>query len=115
VRRLEDLALDQFTGTTRYYRHWLGYKITDGVKYLADKAGAYWLLDAIGSHARVHERRVPFQFWELVVKDTIGDLTMRADSDQPLLVQQHISFTDFPTGHLKLYYTDNVLLLPSEY
>lgn len=40
----------QFTGTSNYYcisrRCW----ITDGVKYLADAAGAYWLTDAVASH-----------------------------------------------------------------
>ena len=41
--------LRQFTGTEQWYRHGLARNIlfTDGAKYLADEAGAYWLLDEI--------------------------------------------------------------------
>ncbi|AFZ01593.1 DUF6876 family protein [Calothrix sp. PCC 6303] len=42
--------LNQFTGSTTLYKHWLGLKYTDGIKYLADEASCYWLLDAIFSH-----------------------------------------------------------------
>ena len=42
-----DLA--QFIGTSQYYRHNLGLLYTDGVKYVADRGGAYWLIDAIAS------------------------------------------------------------------
>lgn len=43
-------SLEQFVGSTKLYKHWLGIKYTDGVKYLANEAGAYWLIDAIASH-----------------------------------------------------------------
>ena len=46
------LDLRQFTGTTQWHR-WSKLTelvCTDGAKYLADEAGAYWLLDAIASH-----------------------------------------------------------------
>lgn len=38
-----------FSGTERYYRTHPGLLATDGTKYLADQAGAYWLLDIIWS------------------------------------------------------------------
>jgi hypothetical protein len=41
--------LAQFSGTERYYRIHPGLLATDGAKYLADEAGAYWLLDIIWS------------------------------------------------------------------
>jgi len=41
--------LTQFSGTERYHRTHLGLLATDGAKYLADEAGAYWLLDIIWS------------------------------------------------------------------
>ena len=42
-----DLA--QFTGTEQWYRHAINRAVlyTDGAKYVADTAGAYWLLDEI--------------------------------------------------------------------
>jgi hypothetical protein len=41
--------LHQFTGTEHWYRHALVKSVlfTDGAKYLADTAAAYWLLDEI--------------------------------------------------------------------
>ena len=41
--------LNQFTGTEHWHRHTLNTKITftDGVQFLAERAGAYWLIDEI--------------------------------------------------------------------
>jgi len=109
--------LEQFTGAMEYYRHPLGILFTDGVKYLADKAGAYWLIDAIASYQiRGDIRRIPFQLWELKVnKDGTAILTMKEDTDELELVKQKIPFTDFPLNYQKLYLVDRVLMLPSEY
>jgi len=108
--------LEQFTGTINYYRHPLGIYYTDGVKYLADRAGAYWLIDNIVAW-QVEEKvkRAPFQIWELKVKDNEGMLTMKEDTNEPELVRQKIPFTDFPLEYQKLYLVDGVLMLPSEY
>jgi hypothetical protein len=47
---LTEADLRQFTGSECWHRHGLVRDIlfTDGAKYLADEAGAYWLLDEIG-------------------------------------------------------------------
>lgn len=41
--------LAQFTGTNEWHRHSLMKSITytDGVKYVADEAGAYWFTDNV--------------------------------------------------------------------
>ncbi len=41
--------LRQFTGSETWYRHGLVRSVlyTEGAKYLAEKGGAYWLLDEI--------------------------------------------------------------------
>ncbi|ERN41356.1 hypothetical protein KR51_00019230 [Rubidibacter lacunae KORDI 51-2] len=107
--------LNRFTGSEVLYRHWLRMRYTEGVKYLADRAGAHWIVDAIASH-QPNLRRVPFQLWELVKQE--GDravLTCREDSDRPLLVRQEIAYTDFPLASTKLYCCNGVLMLPSEY
>ena len=42
--------LCQFTGTGAYYRLSRKHLMTDGAKYLADRAQCYWMMDAIVSH-----------------------------------------------------------------
>jgi len=56
--------LQHFTGSEYCYRNTLGLKYTDGVKYLADKAGSHWLIDLIASYQpKLRDR--PFQLWSL--------------------------------------------------
>ena len=120
---LTETDLNQFCGTTQYYRYLLGLKLTDGVKYLADEAGAYWLLDIIASYQTDKKIRTePFQVWELKLSldnATTGKheavVTMKTDTDHPLLVEQQIEYTDFPLDFITLYLIDGVILLPSEY
>ena len=46
TKSLDPNILSQFTGSEHWYRHGLVRHIifTDGAKYVADAAGAYWLL-----------------------------------------------------------------------
>ncbi len=111
MNTLTENELRQFTGTEQYYRHYLGGLYTDGVQYMAGKAGAFWLLDVIFSY----RRKEPFQVWTLKVKDRVGVVTIREDTGQPVKVRQEIPFTDFLLAEIKLYLIDGVLLLPSEY
>ena len=67
-KTLTKADLRQFIGTEHWYRHWAVRNIvfTDGAKYVADTAGAYWLLDEI-AFAQASNRRVAaegFQLWE---------------------------------------------------
>lgn len=107
--------LDQFIGTEHYYKHWLGFVFTDGIKYLADEAKAYWLIDAIGSY-QPELRNVEVQFWTLTVNhDKSAVLEMKEDSDLPARVKQLIPWTDFPIESITLYFINKTLHLPSEY
>lgn len=107
--------LNQFTGTEHWYRHWLGILYTDGVKFLAEKAGAYWLIDAVASYQN-KVKHIPFQIWTLVIdKDNSATLQMREDSDMPFIIEQFIEYSDFPLTSISLYFIDGVLLLTSEY
>ena len=103
-----------FTGTENYYKHPYGIYYTDGVRYLAEKARSYWLIDAIASWQR-EVGSCSFQIWELRVKDGRGLLTMKEDTNEPVKVSQVIHYTDFPLQYIKLYLVDRVLMLPSEY
>jgi hypothetical protein len=111
--------LDKFSGSDELHPHWLKtFTYTDGVKFLAERGNAYWLLDAIASHQPNLLRKNPmlqsFQIWKLTVADRKGILWCGSDSDKLQLVQK-IPFTDFPLPEVKLYLVDKVLILPSEY
>jgi len=89
--------LSQFTGTENYYKHLFGIVYTDGVKYLADAANCYWLIDAIASHQLNSKvRREEMQFWTLEVKGNKAELYLRHDTNTPKIVRQKIEYTDFP-------------------
>jgi hypothetical protein len=114
-----DLA--QFTGTTQWYKHWLKrFTYTDGVKYLAEQCEAYWLLDAIASHQTKQllsdQMLREFQIWILKVnlEDSTAKLICERDTDDVVLTQD-IPYTDFPLAEIKLYLTEGVLMLTSEY
>jgi hypothetical protein len=113
--------LAQFTGTTQWYQHWLEkFTYTDGVKYLADEAKAYWLLDAIASHQTMlllsDEMLREFQIWILKVnlEDKTAKLICERDTDDVALTQE-IDYTTFPLAEVKLYLSNEVLMLTSEY
>jgi hypothetical protein len=58
-RAFNPADLGQFTGTEHWYRHGINRNVlfTDGAKYVADTAGAHWLLDAIAI-IQPHNKRV---------------------------------------------------------
>jgi len=120
VKNLND-EFAEFTGTEHYYRHWLPvFVYTDGIKMMAEKYQAYWLLDIVFSwQSKDKVSREKFQIWTLEVSGKKGEVLMRPDCDKPVITCQRIPFTDFPEGMLKMYFIDDgtnkVLLLPSEY
>lgn len=98
--------------TDEWHAHWLGLTYTDGIKFLADTCGAYWLIDAVASHQPdvtkvLNKHRLGgFQVWRL---RKAGDVwTLDAWSDIPeapesesgpasvKLAEQEIGFSDFP-------------------
>jgi len=120
--------LRQFTGTERYYRWSPLFRLcvlTDGSKYLAENAGAYWLMDAIASHqpeALKNEKLQYFQLWTLKVTNKSAILTCREDSGHgnSAKITQKIKYTDFPLDEINLYCNpldekNRVILLQSEY
>jgi hypothetical protein len=113
-----EAALNQFTGSTTLYKHWLGLKYTDGIKYLAEETSCYWLLDAIFSHQTKNflsnQNLREFQIWHLKVENNSGILICEWDTNQEVL-RQEIEYTDFSLSHIKLYLIETILMLPSEY
>ena len=111
---MESLNLEQFTGTTQWYKHMFGMRYTDGIQYLAVKAGAYWLIDIVASY-QPRFKNIPFQLWRIEVKDEKAVVTMREDTGRKPLVTQKFDYTDFPLAELEWYVCDNVMLLKGEY
>ncbi|SAL84903.1 hypothetical protein AWB68_07487 [Caballeronia choica] len=112
----EDLA--QFTGTEQWYRHPLMRKVlfTDGVKYVADTAGAYWLIDLIAfSQVEPAVTAEEFQVWKLAVAADCSAVVTCEDGNSNQVMKQNLEFTDFPLDEISFYFTDNVILLPREY
>ena len=117
---LPDLA--HFTGTTAYVRYRQGGRtllLTDGAKYVAEKAGAYWLMDIIALNCRdwLLEGN-GFCVVELRVTGYEGRLRVE-DGNGGLIHDQLIEFTDFPEPGLAFflqpYMDEPVLMLKSEY
>jgi hypothetical protein len=118
--------LDQFRGGDEKYAHWLRRLVySEGVYYMAERAGAHWLIDIVASyqmHKKVknNKRLQEFQLWELKVKtDKNGGksavVTLREDTGEPVVIRQKIEYTDFPLDYIKLYVEGGTLLLPSEH
>ena len=105
--------LNQFTGTEQYYRHWLkGIVYTDGVKYVAESAGAYWLIDLIASYQPLE---VEFQVWELR-KEGEAWCVECTDGNENFVLKQDIPYTDFPEDFMpfEMWFQNGVIFLPSE-
>ena len=111
-------ALSHFTGTQNYYRVMPRLIITDGVKYLANKANSYWLVSAIYSHLVTQPIHSESVVARLVVSGETANLVLEDGNDQ-VICEQHIEYTDFPLDEVTIYcsYQERlwVLLLASEY
>lgn len=117
----EQLARDlaSFTGTAEYYRINQRLVITEGVKYLAEHAGCYWLLILYASHlAAINGDHEGFTVLKLTRQGSGADIAIEDGNDQVLAVQ-HVDYTDFPFDSFSLYACWNgecwVAMLPSEY
>ena len=112
-------ALKQFIGTVYLYATWTPkLRYTDGIKFLADSAKAYWLIDVIASwqpRALRDPALCEFQLWELFVqKDHSANIVCSRDSEDPVF-RQRIRWTDCPLDYVKLYVEQGVLMLPTEH
>lgn len=112
--------LRQFTGTESYHKwnvFFRNFVLTDGAKYLAEEAGAYWLCDAIASHYGSYKNEDfvvaklehGIEWWKLTLED----------GNDKVLATQAIEYSDFPLDEIELYVIPQdglrVILLPSEY
>ncbi len=115
----DDLA--SFTGTSQWYRHGLERSMlyTDGVRYFAERAGAYWFLDIVATELFV----VQLGAGRLDVTLTVADDRAAIEAKigpaagcglDGVIWRKRITFTDCPAGVWRFVFANNVLCLPSE-
>lgn len=125
-------GLAQFTGTEKWYKLSVLHGrlvCTDGVKWLAEAADAFWLIDVIASYQRTcakDKKLRQMQFWTLTVKKTragrtTGLVICERDTND-VAIRQRIKFTDFPLPEIKIWVEEGyvgetpclVAMLPNE-
>lgn len=117
-KTLTKADLAQFTGTEQWHRNHITGNIlyTDGVQHVAEAGGAYWLIyEIVFAQSIAEVAQEPFQTWKLQVH---GDHTANLiceDGNSGRVFSKRIEFTDFPLAEIEIFFTDNVMLLPSEY
>lgn len=110
-------ALAHFTGTTQWYKdpQFPSFKFTDGIKFLADHAECYWLINYIFSNQLLPKVKAQdFQVWKISVVESKAQIKLE-DGNDKVIESFEIEFTDFPLEHFTLWMVGGTLLLPSEY
>ena len=115
---LSAATLAQFTGTTQYWRIARQFVITDGVKYLAESAACFWLIDAAISHLL----EIGTCDWFVLVRTEVSGssaVMIYEDGNGSEHARQEIASTDLPISSVRLYAVWDserwVIMLPSEY
>jgi hypothetical protein len=118
TKALDPEIMSQFSGSEHWYRFGLtSITCTDGAKYVADTAGAYWLLDEIAL-AQKYVRAVAveeFQVWKLTVNEDDSAKLICEDGNYNVVFTKAIAFTDFPKEGVTLWFANDVIYLPSEH
>ena len=113
-------TIPQFYGTEAYYRWspiFKNFLLTDGAKYIAESADAYWLVDLFASHLPAYKDE---GFAVLYLKVNGSKATAQIeDGNGKVLKKQKIEYTDFPLDQIVLYCCPQddqfVIMLPSEW
>lgn len=106
-------ALMQFTGTEQWWRHTpFNLVYTDGVKYFAEKAGAFWFLDIVATE--IEPMRLDFGVVKLVSNNSTGSIVLE-DGNDHIVWEKKIEFTDAPEGVWRFFLCNNIIMVPSEY
>ena len=115
------LELSEFYGSETFTRYSVlsNSVLTEGCKYVAERAGAYWLFDTIDSYLNTKFKGQDVVSTLAVNRDNTAEFTMTSMDDEPLATQT-IEFTDFPIEGITIWSMRNELgahthMLPSEY
>ncbi len=119
MKKLDADALNQYTGTTQYFRIGPRHLLTDGTYYLAEQVGCYWLMGEIALHLTELGTQDWFVLITVSVKETGQAVLTYSDGLGGELAHQTIPYTDCPLDSIRLYAcwdTEHwVIMLPGEY
>ncbi|TXD83431.1 hypothetical protein ESY86_09650 [Subsaximicrobium wynnwilliamsii] len=116
-------GLKQFYGSDTYYEiPLIKTRYTCGIKYLAENANCYWLVSDASLMAKTLMTKTEFvtiDFKRLSRKkqDYTGHEAqlIYTDGNENVLECHGYSVSDFPLDELRLFFVNNMLMLPSEY
>lgn len=95
----------QFTGTTNYYKFSIIFPnvvLTDGSKYVAETAGAFWLMDMIASYLPYVNDDFAVARLKVDNKTYSGMFTLE-DGNYNVQFRQKVSHTDFPEEEFLMF------------
>ena len=121
-RQLID-QLQGFCGSTTCYKISLVQAhYTEGIKYLADHAQCHWLITDAAVVCKSLKNKS--NFIVILFKRNSTSVQERthkeakityANGNGIILYEQEYEFTDFPLDELRLFFVDDMLMLPNEY
>ncbi|MBO3462853.1 DUF6876 family protein [Aetokthonos hydrillicola] len=117
------LELRNFTGseTLFYIPPFKTFNYTEGVRYLAQEAGAYWLIQLIAGFQKDKRLKakweilLDFQLWKLTVNEDKTAVLCCEDGNYNVILSHKIEYTNFPLSEIELFCENQVLLLPTEH
>ena len=115
--------LQQFSGSEIIYSFPLiKTKYTEGMKYLATAADAYWLITDVSVIAKSLMDKsyfiiIDFKRLSIEQQDYSGCMAVieYSDGNGKVFETHRYNVTDFPLDELRMYFVDGTLMLPSEY
>lgn len=115
--------LQQFYGTEQLFKLPLVQtRFTDGVHYLAKEAQCFWLItdaSVIAKSLKHKSNFITIDFKRLSEEDRqkkgCEALITYGDGNDTILETHRYSVTDFPMDELRLFFVNNILMLPNEY
>lgn len=109
-------SLHRFTGSECIYRNTLTRCLyTEGIRFIAEECKASWLVtDALVICRNLANKGHEFVTVKLSKDGTAGTI-LYDDGNGKKLYKQEYALVDFPLEEITLYFTNNTLLLPSEY
>jgi len=116
----ETISLSGFTGTEQYHKGYLDVNLTDGVYFIGCNS-ASWLITDVCSVLKAEQKVKKEEFVAIKFKVNPDDTAtaIYTDGNEKVLFSQEYKHTDF-LKHFKesevyFYFTNNVLMLSSEY
>lgn len=102
-------------GTEQYWLHPIykqAMKYTDSVRYFMKTKSAFWTLDVCASYLPKLKKK---EFVTFIFDVTDSACEFRAENGNgKVLVKQEIPYTDLDVN-VKFFFTNNVLMFPSDY